>query len=192
MTSDPSNDNPQVPDEFAALTRSDRVRLLARFARAKQQGQLHRLWDNTPEGERDAYKRALDRFNALNEPLAALLDSIRFAIECEAVAVREIYRHYHCDWDSKAIEQAWALLGYPVTETEYRTIVKLELGEPLSDLEPYCLDDFAGYLDRNFSAEDAEVLCTPIAEWMCSDEATGDDEAVAHLRAIIDAAIVLG
>lgn len=181
----PAN-NRKVGTLYASLTPRERARLLARFYREDNKRDLDRLREAIPDATAGAaYNKAVRILRQLHGATLPMLLYIKTGIDLD------LWRLLHC-YDLAADRQRarlrchdlWKLLGYPVTASEYRTLVELERSQPMA------LDDYAGFVADTFDADWKTKLHPAIATWLRDVPAEiPDDEARRQIRALLSAAI---
>lgn len=136
--------NHSIGKLYAGLNERERVRMLARLSREHNREEMGRLRDATPPEHADAYNHALGLLRVLNGNLLDWIALFRTGMERDrfrlATFAREAAQKALNDHHRRAI---WKIVPYPVTETEYRAIVKRER----ADLTP--LDGYAEILAEN-------------------------------------------
>lgn len=122
---------------YAELSTTERVRMLAKLSKAHDTAEIARLRNATPPEHAEAYNRALSLLRVVNGQVLDWIAIFQIGME------RDRMRLQHALSEAARIRIAhlrlpdlWKLIGYPVTESEYRTLVKLERAELLS------LDDY--------------------------------------------------
>ncbi|MBI4302172.1 MAG: hypothetical protein HY664_06170 [Chloroflexi bacterium] len=167
------------------LTPLERARLMARLCREENEAEMARIRDSVPWEHTKAYNRAVHVLARLVNPGALLVELVLKSAECDMLLLNNLLSlRYEQQSRRYALHEFWQLLGYPITESEYRALIETERGQ----LE--LLDDFARYITDTFSVDDAGEVCPPVATWLGEvPEDTGDDEALRQVRAIIDGAV---
>lgn len=135
---------------YAGLIQRERARLLAKIASDRDARDIERLRRTVPNASAGAaYLRALRILRQLHMSSPPMLLALGLGIERDtwmlAVAVEHAVRRRRT---VATLHEVWMLVGYPVTEGEYRAILGLERAEP----EP--LDSYAEWLADFEGTED--------------------------------------
>ncbi|CAA9215581.1 MAG: hypothetical protein AVDCRST_MAG77-177 [uncultured Chloroflexi bacterium] len=177
----------KVAGMYGSLAADERVRLLARLRREGHDAEVGRLLAATPPEHGGVYNHAIDILRRLDLPLGPIIQSALHAAERDVLALQALLIVRSSQRNRRVYASvAWRLVGYPVTESEYRALVEQQRGEP------WTLDRIAGYL-ADFSTEDAGDLHPTVAAWLReAPDDLDDDEALRQLRALLEAAIARG
>ncbi len=112
---------------YAGLSEIERVRMLAKLSRAHDRVEMDRLRNATPPEQADAYNRALGLLRVLNGQVTDWIALFQIAMERDRLqlqyAISEAARH---SLAVLSLSNLWELVPYPVTESEYRAIVKVD------------------------------------------------------------------
>lgn len=171
---------------YEGLNERERVRMLAKLARAHDTREMDRLRDATPQQHADAYNRALGLLRTIAGTVASWITIANFAMDAHAFALTAAIRDAGRDWqERRRLMEAWKLTPYPVTESEYRAIVERERAEL------YAIND---YLERLIegSHPNRNPAVSEYLEQEPEDESAGWETTYAAVRAIIEAAIKRG
>lgn len=144
---------------YEGLNERERVRMLAKLARAHDTREMDRLRDATPMAHADAYNRALGLLRTLNGNLPDWLTIFHMGMQRDRFRLQ----HVLSEMAQRTLQQfafpnVWKLIAYPVTESEYRALVEMERAEP------YPLDAYAERLAEMES--DKPGLNPQIAEFL--------------------------
>lgn len=127
----PARTHRAVAALYAELTPTERARLMARLARAHDTAEMNRLCDATPPAQAAAYNRALALLRVLNGKVPDWVTILHLGMERDRLRLQHVVAEGAHRWLTRSrLGDAWALVGYPVTEGEYRTLVGLERAEP--------------------------------------------------------------
>jgi len=148
--------NNSIGKLYAGLNERERVRMLARLSREHNREEMNRLRDATPPEHADAYNRALGMLRVLNGNLLDWIALFRTAMERDRFRLQVFAR----EATQKALNEVlrmdvWKLVSYPVTESEYRALVKRERAALTS------LDDYARYLADTIDLTEDETRLPP-------------------------------
>ena len=153
--------NRKIENMYGGLSDLERARLLARLWREDNFTELDRLREAIPTGQAgDAYNVALNALKGLNGALFVLgLELLNTGFERDMFASAMFMlrnRHYRdMQWAAGAL---WELITYPVTESEYRAIIKRHRAE-LTPLSEYASNFWPGeYASTPTRPELLEVL----------------------------------
>lgn len=129
--------NKKMGKLYESLTPKERARMLAKLAREGNRLEIERLRNATPPEHSSAYNRALGFLRTLNGNLPDWLSIFHVSME------RDRYRfnlgaieHVRRTMRRLQLGAVWKLVSYPVTESEYRALVKMQRAEPW-ELEGY-------------------------------------------------------
>ncbi len=144
---------------YAGLGEKERVRMLAKLAREHKPAEMDKLRNATPEEHADAYNHALKLLRVLNGNLLDWIALFRTSMERDRMRLQAFFQvaalKDRITWQLAAM---WQLIPYPVTESEYREIVKREREKLTS------LDGYAEYLAETTYDTDEPGLHPKIAE----------------------------
>lgn len=178
----------KVDHLYRQLTPLERARLMARLWRENNQGEMARLRDSVSREQAETYNRSVRILCRLLDPGALLAELLLRSAERDvALLLHFLTLRYEQQSRRYALLLFWELLGYPITGSEYRALIKAER----QCLET--LDDFARYIGDTFSIDDAGEVCSAVANWLKEvPEDTGDDEALRQVRALLNNAVEAG
>jgi len=128
--------NHTVGKLYAGLNERERVRMLARLSREHDPAEMSRLRDATPPEHADAYNQAIGLLRALNGNVPDWLAIALLGMERDRLRLRmATVVDAHQSLARSRTEDAWRLTPYPVTESEYRAIVRVARAElvPLNE-----------------------------------------------------------
>src|SRR5215218_1452826 len=115
---------------YAGLAPVERVRLMARLARAHDTVELNRLCDATPMAQAGVYNRAIALLRTLNGNLLDWITILHMGMERDRFRLQHAIVDGAHRWLALArLADVWTLVAYPVTEGEYRALVGLERAE---------------------------------------------------------------
>lgn len=125
-----STTNNKMGKLYAELSPTERVRMLAKLSKAHDTAEIARLRNATPAEHADTYNRALGLLRVLNGHALDWIAIFQIGMERDRMrlqhALSEEARHRLA---VLSLYKLWKVVSYPVTESEYRAIVKLERAE---------------------------------------------------------------
>lgn len=122
---------------YEGLNERERVRMLAKLARAHDTSEMDRLRNATPMAHADAYNRALGLLRTLNGNLPDWLTIFHMGMQRDRFRLQHVLSEMaQRTLQQLALPNIWKLIAYPVTESEYRVLVELERAEPY-ELDAY-------------------------------------------------------
>jgi len=130
--------NNKLDKLYAELSPIERVRMQAKLSKAHDTAGMDRLRRATPSEHADAYNRALGLLRVLNGHALNWITIFHIGMERDRMRLQHAKSLAAHRWLIRAtMFNTWQIAPYPVTESEYRTLVKLERSEP------YCVRDYA-------------------------------------------------
>jgi hypothetical protein len=166
-----SRDDRTMRDLYRTLTPTERARLVARFVREDNVPGLRPVRDSLPsEAACTAYNHALRIAAHLPPDLLLCAEALQRGMEqTRARLARLLVPRLHQRRVLLHLDGVWALCGgYPITQSEYQSIIAQEREE----LRP--LDELARYIAEAYCGDDAATVCPAVAAWLDAD--APDDE----------------
>jgi hypothetical protein len=187
-----STTNNKLDKLYAELSEIERARMQAKLSKAHDTAGMDRLRRATPPEHAEAYNRALGLLRVLNGHMLDWIAIFHIGMERDRMRLQHATSVVAQRWLTRAtMFNTWRIVPYPVTDSEYRTLVNLERSQP------YSVRDYADLIwDRDGLRPELQAI---VQEYRDADEPSDAEQQEAfwkgyenRIAAMVRAAIKRG